>query len=317
MTDPLDEALAAMDQTLGIEEAPAEGTPSETTEQPRNEKGQYTATDPEPEAAPEAETVEETAEQLLAGKYRSAEDLERAYKELESRFGSQGSELAELRRTIDQHLQDTSSPQVPLDQNTTDWFQEQVDSNPYGAAVWALQNDRSGVLYHRAMDAWYDLEPRQAASFERQLELNQLKQEFQQQLQQTTQPIAEQEMARAFREAAERHPDVKDNLQSLLQSAVESSPVVTQTLIDTARAAGDFETKVQVLNGIIALAKGQSASAVTEAVQGAADEEAARARQMKQSGGVATQTQAVGAELVSPEEQWLRDNFDRFLAPAE
>jgi hypothetical protein len=46
------------------------------------------------ENAPEAEP------ELLAGKFKSADELANAYSELETRFGKQGSELGDLRKTV-------------------------------------------------------------------------------------------------------------------------------------------------------------------------------------------------------------------------
>lgn len=50
--------------------------------------------------APETNTEDTVEEKLLAGKYKSVEDLERSYKELESKHGQTASEKAELARIL-------------------------------------------------------------------------------------------------------------------------------------------------------------------------------------------------------------------------
>lgn len=51
---------------------------------------------------PEAKAEDTVEEKLYAGKYKSAEDMEKAYKELESKFGKETSEKAELTRILNE-----------------------------------------------------------------------------------------------------------------------------------------------------------------------------------------------------------------------
>lgn len=106
----------------------AEQQPSEANEQVRQEAPEATQTTAEAQEATTTEvSAEDTAqEQLLAGKYKSPEDLEKAYKELESRFGRETSEKAELTKTLnDIFASDTVA--VPTQPDADDYEEPELD----------------------------------------------------------------------------------------------------------------------------------------------------------------------------------------------
>ncbi len=102
-------------------------------EKPRNEKGQFASETPvvEETPAPEAEVapevVEETpAEKLHAGKYKSVEELERGYLELQQFTARQGTDVGE-QRALAQALAERlavleSKAETPARQNITPDF---------------------------------------------------------------------------------------------------------------------------------------------------------------------------------------------------
>lgn len=54
-------------------------------------------------------SAEETAEKLYAGKYKTVEELEKAYKNAESKIGKEASKRAELSRAVNESLAQTTS----------------------------------------------------------------------------------------------------------------------------------------------------------------------------------------------------------------
>lgn len=72
----------------------------------------------------------DTAEKLLAGKYKTPEDLEKAYKELESRFGKESSEKAELSKVLNEVMtpseEDTASTSEDLEYSADDKVQRDM-----------------------------------------------------------------------------------------------------------------------------------------------------------------------------------------------
>jgi hypothetical protein len=80
--------------------------------------------DGEEEAEP-VETQEQAEQELLLGKFKSSDELANAYKELENKFGSQGSEVGNLRKQNEQLMQFLSSQQAqqgqPAGAKENDW----------------------------------------------------------------------------------------------------------------------------------------------------------------------------------------------------
>lgn len=194
-------------------EAAAEATPSEEApkERPRDEKGRFVT-----------ETAEEKEARLLAGKYRTVEDLERAYTEAQTLIGQQGSELAGWRQTAQQGTQQDQP--LPLNEQTVGAFDQLVEQNPHAAASWALQANQP-LLYERAMESWYDFSPKDASRFEMVNALARQQAEFQQQAQTQMEPLQErhqqEQYALAIQNLRQRHPDVLERLEGMMGLAQE------------------------------------------------------------------------------------------------
>lgn len=88
---------------------------------------------PTGDAPPEVQDGNAIPEKVYAGKYKSPEELENAYKEAESRIGKQGSEVGELRKTNEalaaqlnaMKMEIAKSQQKP--EPTTDYEQKLAD----------------------------------------------------------------------------------------------------------------------------------------------------------------------------------------------
>lgn len=75
--------------------------------------------------------AEDTAqEKLLAGKYKTVEDLEKSYKELESRYGKETSEKAELNRILNEAFAPTMPVQDTAQVDTTDAYVDEPITQP-------------------------------------------------------------------------------------------------------------------------------------------------------------------------------------------
>lgn len=127
---PADSKLAA----LAAEEAQERG------EEPDPRLGAY-----QTESAPaEAEAPAEEQEHLYAGKYKTAEELERAYTEAQSLIGRQGNELGQLKQQVGQPQQQPDQQQFDQNQRqfledgtpilTQEELAELRDEDPYTAA---------------------------------------------------------------------------------------------------------------------------------------------------------------------------------------
>lgn len=297
--------LAQMDKILEPEVPEEETPPEPETPEPAAEEAEEPAVPEEPEPA---------AEKLYAGKYKTEEELERAYTELQSRLGEQGSELGELRKTLDtlnERLAKEPEPEpVRMDQGTIDWFDAQVEENPYGAAVWALQNDPSGTYYNRVMGAWFEQDPMAASEFRAQLTEARLRNEFDQRLAEKTTPLEEQAskagLAQAWSEGRAQFLDLDSHSEQIVQAA-QDNPELAERLV-----SGDPEDRQKALRILYFAAKGMQTATVEGETRTATEMERTAARAAKQDGTVATQTTTVSPEQVSEDEAWLQANFDPY-----
>lgn len=149
-----------MDETQAVgNEAPVEQT--DTVESQSSEASQNTNQAPEAtqgEApakeveAPEVKVEDTAEEKLYAGKYKTAEDMEKAYQELNSKFTNTSQEKAELAKILNEAF---SSPEPASQQRpeTDDYYQE--ESNPADQKIEALERKtavQSFIISHTDAD---------------------------------------------------------------------------------------------------------------------------------------------------------------------
>lgn len=242
--------------------APDEGPPAEP-EDPAPSETEATA---EPEAPqddrPRDELGRFTEKQPLAGKFKTVDDLESAYLELQRTLGSKNSEIGELRQAIEDRLDSFQRQQHQVYDDDT------IERNPGAVAQQiAVQALQAGSIpeqhpaYEAAMEAWFDENPRQATNF--LLTLQQVR--FQHALEERTAPVQQtlrqQQEQQAIREFGQRNPDIVDYADQIQQIA-GARPALAAML-----QSDDPQARVEALDTLYLLAKAQSpARATTEAV---------------------------------------------------
>lgn len=232
MTVTPDEIESAFDDAIQAETDPDSTAPPP---EPKPE-AKEDAPPPQPEAQPEgegdaaADAMRSFGGQLLAGKFKTPEELANAYQQLEQRLGEQGAELGQYRQLVEQAQQPQPEPPPQTDDDLAR-FDTWAEENPVQAAQYALQT--SPQLYERVMDNWYDLDPKTASRFERGLENAAIQQQLQQTYGQPLQHVREQrqqeQILEAFAEVQTRYPDINDYAQQL-QQAFETYPHLLQPL---------------------------------------------------------------------------------------
>jgi hypothetical protein len=299
-----DAALAAKglvpDETTQ-EEVTTEASAEESTtpdERPRDEQGRFIAQQPT-EAAPE-----ESGESLIAGKFKSVEELAAAYQELESFKGRQGSELGELRREIQELRESQQTPQqqeqyVPVSNELVSQIDELADVNPQQAAVWSLANQP--LLYDRVMETWFENDPRGASRFEMALMRAELEAEVKEQIAPIQAPIqqqtAEAQFAQAWASVTKKFPDM--NGEAVLEAA-QAAPEIAEAL-----QHGDVATKERMIENLYWLAKGRQADSVTATTAAAVAESAAQVVQQKLEAQVVSgSSAATRGDTVDPITAW-------------
>lgn len=214
-------------ETDTVEESADADAREEQAARARDEKGRFVSTT---EEEPEEETAQEQAERLLAGKYKTPEDLERAYTELQARLGQQGSELGELRSALEERLagieQTVSRPQAP-----SNW-DDLIDEDPARATMLAYQQGDQYTL-QRAAQAWNDVAPGAPAVWAENQRLQQQMEERFAQLEQSVNPVAkeaeEAKFGRALNQFLGDKPDFDEKVP-LMQEMLATDPYIREVL---------------------------------------------------------------------------------------
>lgn len=131
--------------------APAQDTaatqPSEADVQQVNEAPEVTQGTEAAEGTATAEvSTEDTAEdKLYAGKYKSVDDLEKSYKELESKYGKEAAEKAELTRVLNEAFSEVET-------ETTDEGYQEDSGDPRIEALERKTAVQDFILTHQDVD---------------------------------------------------------------------------------------------------------------------------------------------------------------------
>ncbi len=263
-----------------------------------------------PEApAPEAETAETVVEEppvdppveeppaepeppLLAGKYKTVEELERAYTEAQTAIGRQGNELSELRtlKTEFQALRDQLTQ--PASQYDAGTIQEFLDTNPAQIPAVAQQALNTGdtLTYQAAMRAWGEHDSVGAMDFHaRQVTanaVNELRAEMAPVRETTERNQTAQEFANAYQSKQAEHPDFDAVMNSVTEQQIAGFP---KTVIQ-ALGSGDQEVKAEVLETLYRWTKAEQAGTLTQAAAETVATQAAEAAAQRLDATVASTT---------------------------
>jgi hypothetical protein len=281
-------------------DTPAEQTPA-AEGRPRNPDGTFAKTTEEPaeDGDPESlieQAAEPTQEQLLAGKYKSVDELEKAYLNAQQSEGRLAQELGDLRRLVEERTaqpepQQQQQPQQIDTQRALEWLEEnpaqlqnvlaqafQAENDQLVAvalAAWEATGDIVGAKQAQTMVA---AAKAQQALAQQQQYAQQQQQAQENQLQQigvqfaTMNPDAD---AQAIAAAAQAHPDLGQLLHSgdpqvvnaallTLHKLSKAVPPQAATQPDTAAIVRDIARET-ALAGDQAIRDAQVASAATTA----------------------------------------------------
>lgn len=286
--DPLPEAETPAEPTEGQETTPGPDEPQQTAQEP---------TEAEPEG-----------EKLYAGKYRSEQELENAYLELQGRLGSQGSELGDLRGKVSQmeaYLAGQGQSAQPQYSYSIDQVIEAAEANPQETAFWAIQN--APQSYDTVMDVWYQTDAKGASRFEQQIMAQALREQIRQELAPAIQPAMEMSRTNDFYQAwsdvAAQNPEINNHTKAILEAA-ESAPEVISILQN-----GDVDSKRRVLTQLYWMARGRTADTLAAAAQGVMQEQQAQNQHAKNQAQVVTSSGSSSADTTSADRlaAWKRE----------
>src|SRR5262245_37116241 len=178
---------------------PQEASEPEPQERLRDEQGRFVAQEPE---------------ELIGGKFRSQDDLLRAYQELESQRGDMARQMRDLRALEDKISGLQQRFDAPAPPEIT---QDQIDANPAYATQLAWETGNVQAM-NTALAAWVEddmptaLMWVQNQAFAHAVE--QLRQELLAKIEPMQQAAQGNTLARAFGSVRARHPDIDQYLDT-------------------------------------------------------------------------------------------------------
>jgi hypothetical protein len=287
----VDEFRAQFAQAAGIEseEAPVETETAAveeatTEEQPEAEAPEDVVEEVAAEDAPEEKT-------LLAGKYETTEQLEKAYAEAQRKLGEQGSELGDLRSLRDEFAQlreEIVKPDAPsYDPGSID---EYLVDNPQEIPALAQQaiDAGDGHLYQRALAAWTDLDAVGAMDFHArkvsEANMAQLREEMKPALKQVEKVATANQFAAAYETASAKHDDFHQVMNAITDETIAGFPKTVLSALQT----GDQASKQEVLETLYRWTKAEQAGNLTQAATAAARQTQQDSRTARTEAAVAT-----------------------------
>lgn len=269
-------------------EAPTKVDTAEVVdERPRDEHGRFVAVDPEAPPEETVETVGEAQEVLLAGKYKTTEDLVAAHEALQKKLGEQGAELGDLRalrQTLEQIQAEMAANKTPEPVYQPDEVEQWLQDNPTRIPEVAASAFQTGqeALMDQAIEAWRDIDPVGARRFERAVAVETAKQameaKFAPQLASVQQAEQNAEFQQVFKQLEGKYEDFDTVLNSVNDETIAGFPASSLALLQT----GTADAKREVLETLYRWVKAEQAGTLTEAakaasVQAQQESQAARA----------------------------------------
>lgn len=275
----VDEFRAQFADAAGLGEAvPEEVAPVEETE-----------TAPPVEEAVEEQQAEEVSA-LLAGKYKSAEELESAYNALQLKLGEQGAELGQLRALTEEvsSLREAVAPQQPRFDATE--IDDYLGANPHQIPALARRalETQDIALYPRVMAAWAEIDSVGAMDFHARAvaraELSTLRAEMAPVLEGMQRRQVSDQFADAFETKAHEHDDFAQVIGSITEDKIAGFPPEILATLET----GDQASKERVLETLYRWTKAEQAGNLTEAAQAAVRQSAVDSQAARQDAVVAS-----------------------------
>lgn len=316
----MEEQITALVRGEALPETPAE--PADTVETDTTEPDtleQQASEEEESQVEDEGEAENDLEPRLYAGRYKTVEELERAYSvEAQAVITRQGAELTELRGLKDQFESlrtELTKPAGP--QYDPSGIEDELAMQPHLAPSYAQQALENGdnVLWGKAMSAWYQVDPVGATAFQTNAHIRVAQDQFEQRLapiQQSTQRAETAAgLAAAFEALQAEHPDFSEVMNGITQDQLAGFPKIVVAQLE----ASDPNAKREALETLYRWNKAEQVGNIANATAAAAAATAAEAVQARQDAVVATTNGSADRVPVTktPIEQF-HDQFENSMA---
>lgn len=278
---------------------------------PRDEKGRFASPASDQDEEPTDHVPAEPEPELILGKFKTPDDLAKAYQEAEAAMRRAQQEAAEARRLAEQQQVQQQPPPQPEFQQQYNW-DEIIAESPRMAAAMAYQAGDQFAL-ERAARAWEMDEPGAYRDWANtQMELASLKEELNE-IRSTVTPLsqrqADQSAAQVYAQFASQHPDVQEHGAEMARIAGET-PYLASILKD-----GDPQAQMEVLDFLYTKATQGKAQNNADNLAVAVRNAAADADREIQEAQVVSATTTVPATAKLSRAQQIAAEIDALEAP--
>lgn len=248
--------------------APAEGDQAaqegeSAPDRPRDDQGRFV---PQPGEGEEAgtDTPAEGDDGLLAGKYRTVEELVKGYQELDALNARQGNEVGQLRKEFNDLVSELEEEPEASPSAAPQDYNRLFERNPVAAAEAALAaNDGSALA--EVVSAWEEMDEVAALKWQFQKSMEARDQQWQSRFDQAIGPVQKQTADQQFEQQVQRlHQQLPD-----LGQVAEHFPAVAGDFPELAAQAneGDPEARVRAVRALYDIVKGRGLAAGTPSLE--------------------------------------------------
>ena len=327
MSDILDEGIAALDRELGIDEPGTDDTATEaaeTTDGVATEAAEETAADERPrnadgtfakaEETPE-EAAEEVKQDLILGRFKTDEEVRKAYEELDRAFGQRSQEWGELKKELEQIREQTAPREQPPQAYDPDTLADHFAEHPTSIlpTIQQAYEAQDMNLVYLGIAALEDVDRPLAEGLRIEIAKRAAIAELTPHIARSEQAGLKTTLDDAVTSIAGDFPDFAQYGEQVMKAVVDD-PELARGLVE-----GTPDEAKRVLTNLYKIAaydaSRQDTSTLAQAKAAADAEQQQETEAAKREGFVATTGQRVDTEQISEGEKWLADlDIDKHLA---
>lgn len=183
---------------------------------------------------------------------KTTDELIEMHRNAESRIGTQGQELGELRSLRSEfdrlrgEIDARADTPQPLTQETVDWVEESVVGNPLGTLKWVEENQPA--LKERALATWGAIDPLAASAYTTQKLIEENDKKWEARLASVETPFrahqTDTQLAAAYQAVSTSLPGFND-VAGELPTLLEANPELKSALV-----SGDLASKQRILENL-------------------------------------------------------------------
>lgn len=286
------------------ENAAAEG-------RPRDEQGRFL---PNEEAAQDGAGEQAETPGLILGKFKSYEDLERSYAQLEQHAGGLRNEVGELRSLVEDRFErlQNQPPQPTFD------LDEMIDENPAQAVEIAWRSGNEGAL-RKALAGWDEIAPGMSSVWVENKQLSaklaRIEQAQQPILQQTQDQQRLNVVAQAYSSLQAQYPDFEEHRQAMGAAAAELAARNGESYVDKMLNQGTAESVAEALEYLYLKARDRQGANLAEVSRELAREHVRDTNRAVSEAIVASATTTSGEAAKPSVADRIAESWDKVEAP--